>query len=256
MSNEIFNPFSLKGKTILVTGASSGIGQAIAIETAKAGAEVILSARNLERLQNTRSLIQESCGQEARIVAADLTQQSEIENLVAELPEIDGVVVCVGQGTAMPVKMATPEKFHELFNTNFYSVTELVRLLFKKKTLKKASSVVLISSVGGNFTYLPGNVIYGSTKAALNAYMRFAAGEFASRLIRVNCICPGMIDTPLVHKAVMSDEQIEAYLTKYPLKRFGKPEEIAYASIYLLSDASAWVTGTAMVVDGGLTIRN
>jgi short-subunit dehydrogenase len=94
MSNEIFNPFSLKGKTILVTGASSGIGQAIAIETAKAGAEVILSARNLERLQNTRSLIQESCGQEARIVAADLTQQSEIENLVAELPEIDGTV-CV-----------------------------------------------------------------------------------------------------------------------------------------------------------------
>ena len=143
-----YNPFSLKGKTILVTGASSGIGQTIAVECSKLGADVIITARNAERLQETAKQF-ESIKYEPLI--ADLTSAEDIENIVNQIPEIDGLVLCAGRALTAPVKQATPEKYQEVMNTNFYAQAELLRVLYKKKKLKKGSSVVIISSIGGLF---------------------------------------------------------------------------------------------------------
>ena len=244
----INNPFSLEGKTILVTGASSGIGQTIAIECSKMGANLVVNGRNEERLNQTAADIGHNACQQ---IMADLTMNADLEKLVEEVPQLDGLVLCAGKAWTMPVKMASSDKLLDVFNTNFVAQTELLRLLFKKKKLNNAASVVIISSVGGNYVFETGQVMYGVSKAALNSYMRFAANEFAARKVRVNCICPGMIDTPMIHRGTFTDEQLQTYLEKYPLGRFGKPEDVAYASIYLLSNAAEWVTGTTIVVDGG-----
>lgn len=249
----LYNPFSLENKTVLVTGASSGIGQTIAVECSKLGADVIITARNAERLQETAKQF-ESIKYEPLI--ADLTSAEDIENLVNQIPEIDGLVLCAGRALTAPVKQATPEKYQEVMNTNFYAQAELLRVLYKKKKLKKGSSVVIISSIGGLFLYEPGNVIYGASKAALNSFMKYAAKEYAIRSVRVNSICPGMIDTPMIHRGTFTDEQLQAYMANYPLKRFGKPEDVAFAVIYLLSDAASWVTGSSLVIDGGSTIKS
>lgn len=165
-------------------------------------------------------------------------------------------MLCAGKALAIPVKQASSEKFQDVFAINFYALVELLRQLYKKKKLKKSASVVIISSIGGLYLYEPGNVTYGTSKAALNSFMKYAAKEYAARMIRVNSICPGMIETPLIHRGVFTEEQLQAYMDNYPLKRFGQPEEVAYASVYLLSDAARWVTGTSLVIDGGSTIKS
>ena len=111
-----------------------------------------------------------------------------------------------------------------------------------------------MASVGGNHIYNVGNSIYGASKAALNSMMKFCAKEFAVRKIRVNSICPGMVVTPLTKPSTFTAEQLKADMETYPLKRYGQPQEIAYAAVYLLSDAASWVTGHDLVIDGGLTI--
>ena len=129
-----------------------------------------------------------------------------------------------------------------------------MRLLYKKKKLNKSASIVILASLGGTAVYSGGNCIYGASKAALNSVMKFCAKEFAPRKIRVNSICPGMVDTPLIHRGTVSEEQLQEDMLRYPLKRYGKPEDIAYAVVYLLSDAASWMTGQSMVLDGGMSI--
>lgn len=244
----MYNPFSLSGKSILVTGASSGIGRATAVECSKMGAVCIITGRNAERLQETFDALE---GTGHQLLTADLTEQTDIEKLVAQLPPLDGAVLCAGIGMTVPVQFATREKFDKIFNTNFFSQSELIRLLYKKKVLKSGASVVVIASIGGITSFNYGNGIYGASKAALNSYMKYCAFEFAARKIRVNSICPGMVETPLIVRSAITDEQNKQYIAKYPLKRLGTPEEIAYGAIYLLSDASAWVTGTSLFIEGG-----
>lgn len=246
----LYNPFSLDGKTILVTGASSGIGRATAIECAKMGANVVITARNEERLAETSFLMG---GGKSQVITADITVDDELNDLITQLPDLDGAVLCAGRGLTMPLKMAKRDKMDMVFNTNFFAQTELTRLLFKDKKLKKGSSLVLISSVGGNYRFEVGNGVYGASKAALNSYMKYAAKEFSPRLIRVNSICPGMVETPLIHHGTLTEDQLEKDKQQCPLGRYGKPEEIAYAAIYLLSDAASWITGTSLVIDGGMT---
>lgn len=248
------NPFSLAGKTILVTGASSGIGKRTAIESARLGADVIISARNLERLEETRLAIAEF-GKEAVVIPAELTSAEDVESLVSSVPDLDGVVLCSGKGLTLPVQFASREKFDEMFSINFFSPVELLRLLYKKKKIKKEGSVVVIASLGGTAVYSGGNSIYGASKAALNSFMKFCAKEFAARKIRVNTICPAMVETPLIHRGTVSDEQLQEDMKRYPLKRYGQPEDIAYGAVYLLSDASCWVTGHSLVIDGGLSLQ-
>lgn len=246
-----YNPFSLEGKTILVTGASSGIGQATAIECSKMGAKLIIVGRDQLRLQDAYSQL-EGDGHLQLIV--ELTNQNDLETMITSLPRLDGVVLCAGIGITKLMLFSDKNDFEKVFNVNFYSSIELLRLLVKKKKINKDSSAVLVSSVGGNRSFNPGNGVYGTSKAALNSAMKFFALEFAPKKIRVNCVNPGMVHTKLIKAGTISQEQLDANKEQYPLKRFGEPREIAFGIIYLLSDASSWVTGHSLVIDGGLTI--
>lgn len=245
------NPFSLEGKTVLVTGASSGIGQTTAIACSRMGANVIVTGRNIERLNETVGCMQNP---NAVQIGADLTNADDVENLIGSLPLLDGAVLCAGNSTTLPLQFGTREKFDEMFDVNFFAPVELMRLMYKKKKLQKGASVVLVASIGGTHSFMPGNGIYGASKAALNSVMKYAAREYSSRKVRVNSICPGMVDTPLIHRGTITEEQLLEDAKRYPLGRYGQPEDIANAAVYLLSDASSWVTGHDLVIDGGFSI--
>lgn len=245
------NPFSLEEKRILVTGASSGIGRATAIECSKLGAQVIVSGRNENRLKETLTQME---GEGHRSIIAELTSQEDINNLVENMDEINGLVLCAGKGMTSPFSFSTRDKYDDVFNVNFFAPVELLRLLVKKKKMAKDSSVVFVSSLGGTFVFSVGNGVYGASKAALNSTMKYCARELAPKKIRVNSVNPGMVNTQLIKGGAISDEQHKLDMETYPLKRYGEPEEIAYAIIYLLSDASSWVTGHSLVIDGGKTL--
>ena len=247
-----YNPFSLEGKTILVTGASSGIGQASAIEASKLGARVIVCGRNKERLEQTLNMLE---GDNSSCFEGDLLEQDVVERLVKEVPVLDGVVLSAGKGLTLPFPFCTREKFDDIFNINIFSPVELLRLLTKKKKLNQNSSVVIIVSIGGTHVHSVGNSIYGASKSALQSIVNFAAMELAPKKIRVNGICPGMVNTPLIRRGTLTEEQLQADMDKYPLKRYGEPQDIAFGAIYLLSDASSWVTGTSLIIDGGVTAK-
>ena len=251
----MYNPYSLEGKTILVTGASSGIGKSTAIEASKLGATIVITARDITRLQDTFDLLEGHGEREHKQIIADITNENQLNSLLSEVPTLHGLVLCAGKGLTLPIQFATRDKFDDIFNVNFFAPVELLRMLYKKKKLAKDSSVVMLSSLGGTQVFSGGNGIYGASKAALNTVMKFAAKEFASRKVRVNSICPGMVDTPLIHRGTISDEQLLEDQKRYPLGRYGKPEDIAYAAIYLLSDASSWITGQDFVLDGGVSIK-
>lgn len=251
MSN--YNPFSLEGKTILVTGASSGIGKATAIECSKMGAKLVITGRNAERLQQTFDALE---GEGHQQIVAELTNADEMKHLVESCPRLNGLVLCAGKGMCLPFQFCSREKFDSLFEVNFFAPTELLRLCVKNKLISKGASVVVVASIGGTpggrFTY--GNDIYGMSKAAVWSMMRYAAKELAVKSIRVNSVNPGMVETPLIHSGAISEDQHKADMEKYPLKRYGQPVDIAHGIIYLLSDASSWVTGHSLVIDGGVTI--
>ena len=246
-----YNPFSLAGKTILITGASSGIGKETAIQCSKMGAKVIITARNEERLRDTFSQME---GDNHQMILAELTNQEDVERLVGEVSALQGVVLCAGKALTSPFLFSTRDKYDEIFNVNFFAPVELLRLLVKKKKLDKESSVVFVSSIGGVDSFLFGNVVYGASKAAINSTMRYCAKELAAKKIRVNSVNPGMVNTKLIQGGAISEEQHKMDMERYPLKRYGEPEDIAYGIIYLLSDASSWVTGHSLVIDGGVTI--
>lgn len=246
-----YNPFSLEAKTILVTGASSGIGQETAIQCSKMGARIIITARNEERLNETFSQLE---GDGHQSIIADLTQHGELDSLLENVKLIDGVVLCAGKGFTSPFLYSTREKFDSIMDVNFYSSVELLRLLVKKKRIVKDSSVVFVSSIGGNYSFNVGNGVYGVSKAAINSVMKFCAKELAAKKIRVNSVNPGMVNTKFIQGGTISEEQQQLDMEKYPLKRYGEPKDIAFGIIYLLSDASSWITGHSLVIDGGYTI--
>lgn len=246
-----YNPFSLASKTVLITGASSGIGRETALECAHMGASVVLTGRDRDRLDETMSLIESD---DKTAIIADLTVADDVERLIEALPSLDGAVLCAGNSMTLPLQFGTRDKFDDMFDINFFAPVELLRLLYKKKRLNKGASVVLIASIGGTHSFMPGNGIYGASKAALNSVMKYAAREFASRRIRVNSICPGMVDTPLIHRGTITEEQLAEDAKRYPLGRYGKPSDIAHGAVYLLGDASSWLTGHDLVIDGGFSI--
>lgn len=245
------NPFSLEGKTVLVTGASSGIGRETAIQCSRMGARLVITARNEERLNETLSQLE---GEGHRMVIAELTKPEEFEQLVGAIDTLQGVVLCAGKSMTATFPFSTRDKFVSVFDVNFFAPVELLRLLVKKKKLMKDSSVVFVSSIGGVFSFNFGNDIYGASKAAINSMMKFCAKELASKKIRVNAVNPGRVNTNMIQSGTISEEQQELDIQTYPLKRYGEPQEIAYGIIYLLSDAASWVTGHSLVIDGGKTI--
>jgi NAD(P)-dependent dehydrogenase (short-subunit alcohol dehydrogenase family) len=246
------NPFSLNNKNILVTGASSGIGRAIAVACSQMGAAVILTGRNEERLKETLSQLQ---GTNHDYLLADLKEEKEIEQLVERLPELDGFVSNAGIVKPLLLAYTDENEMNEVLQTNAVSALNLTRLLIQRKKIKKAASVIYISSINGNNCSSIGSSVYAASKAMLNGFMKAVALELASKKIRVNCINPGMIETDIFSGSNIDVDELEKDKLKYPLKRYGKPEEVAYAAVYLLSDAAEWITGSSLVIDGGYTLQ-
>lgn len=240
------NPFTLSGKTILVTGASAGIGRGIAVACAGMGAQVILTARNIERLQETLSQLE---GDGHSYIAADITNEAERRALVEQLPMLDGVVQCAGVGNRVPCKMLAQEDIDRVMKPNAEAPMLLQALLLSEKKIKKQASVVFIASAAATMP-VAGNAVYSASKAALVAYAKCLAQELAPRQIRVNSISPTMVWTDLALVGATVEQLQEAQLS-YPLKRYGQPEDIANLAIYLLSDASAWMTGSNIEITGG-----
>ena len=240
------NPFTLSGKTILVTGASAGIGRGIAVACASMGAQVILTARNIERLQETLTQLE---GDGHSYVAADLTNEAERRVLVEQLPILDGVVQCAGVGNRVPCKMLVQEDLDRVMKPNTEAPMLLQSLLLSEKKIKKQASIVFIASAAATMP-VTGNAVYSASKAALVAYAKCLAQELAPRQIRVNSISPTMVWTDLALVGATVEQLQEAQLS-YPLKRYGMPEDIANLVIYLLSNASAWMTGSNIEITGG-----
>lgn len=246
------NPFSLEGKTILITGASSGIGKAVAQECAAAGATCIITARNQERLSETLNSLQ---GEGHNLMLADLSNPEDIETIVEQLPKLDGIVSCAGIVETKMLKFTEEEDLLRLFNTNAFSSIRLIRSLTQQKKLKKEASIVIISSISGVKCGYLGGSIYGATKGALEGFAKATALELAPQKIRVNTITPGMVETSLLKDSEIDSDLLEADKLKYPLKRYGRPEEIGYSAVFLLSDSTKWMTGTSLLIDGGYTLN-
>jgi NAD(P)-dependent dehydrogenase (short-subunit alcohol dehydrogenase family) len=249
-----YNPFTLEGKTILVTGASSGIGRAAAIECSKAGAKVIITARNEERLRETHSQLADA-EEQPEWILADMQKDEDIQSLVEQLPVLDGVICNAGISINVPIAFIDREKIQQVLDVNTIAPILLTRQLIKKKKVAKGGSIVFTSSISGNNTVTVAHEMYSASKTAITGFMRNAALDLAVKGIRCNAVHPGMINTPMVHSGKYSEEQLQKDMENYPLHRFGEPEEVAYAMIYLLSDAAAWVTGHSLVIDGGLTLK-
>lgn len=243
---EQFNPFTLDGKVILVTGASSGIGRGIAISCAKMGATVIVTGRNIIRLEETLGML---IGDSHKAIAADLTNAEELINLVDELPKVDGIIHCAGVANRVPCKMINKDDIAHVMQPNLESPVLLQSSILAKKKINKGASVVFIASRAYQSPSI-GNAIYSASKGALVSYAKCLALELSTRLIRVNCICPGMVWTELITN-VLNEEDLKVTEKSYPLKRFGQVDDVAYLAIYLLSDASKWMTGCVIDISGG-----
>lgn len=249
------NPFSLEGKTIFVTGASSGIGRGIAIACAQMGAKIILNGRNEERLKETLGMLE---GTGHQILVGNLAQQDDLQYIADTLPEIQGWANSAGIPKVCPIKHFDREDVEEIFNINITSTMLLLSMLVKKKKLKRGASVVFISALTGAFVGSKGDTSYCASKGAVNGFMKGAALELAPQGIRVNSINPGLVPTNILNLAnglAGEEHHVDIMLERYPMKRFGTPEDMGYGAVYLLSDASSWVTGTNLVVDGGYLLN-
>ncbi len=253
----MYNPYSLEGKTILVSGASSGIGKAIALECARLGASLVITGRNELRLKETFEELELSSLQHHQMVVADLTTGAGIELLLSLNIAFDGVSSNAGIVTGnKPIKFIEEDDLLNVINTNTVSHIKLAKMLFKKKLLNKGASYVFTASIGGTVSHGPGNAIYGVSKSAIDSFMKYAAIEFAVRGIRCNSVCPGMIETPMINLDALTDEDKVKDIEKYLLKRYGKPEEVAHLHAFLLSDASSYITGDSIIIDGGYTVNH
>ena len=244
-----YNPFSLEGKVILVTGAAGGIGRATSLECAKLGARLVLTDINEAGLAETLSLLP---GEGHSYVVTNLTVQDELDALVAGLPQLDGFVSNAGITKPTPVKFINKDDLERIMSINTFAPIYLTQRLLKKKKFNAGASLVFTVSVGGVFTTAPGNAMYGASKGALQVFVRNVALEGAPR-IRCNSVNPGMVNTNLAGRSY-SDEDKARDIETYPMKRYGEPRDVALAIVYLLSDASSWVTGHSLIIDGGKTL--
>lgn len=247
----MFNPFSIEGKAILVTGAASGMGKATAISCAKMGAKVVAADFNADGMAQTISELE---GEGHLQFTINLADDSSWSDLVSNTPVLDGIANCAGIANMNPFMFVSREEFDKVFNINFFGPVMLTKSLIKSKKINKGGSIVFVSSVDGPRVVHIGNSVYSAAKNALVGVARNMAVDLASKKIRVNCILPGTTDTPLIRTANVTEESLAEVAKTFPLKRFGTPEDMANGIIYLLSDASSFVTGTELVIDGGYTL--
>ena len=247
MSN---NPFSLDGKNLLVTGSSSNIGRKIAIRCAEMGAKVIVAARDEERMKAT---VAGMAGDGHQYFTVDLSNADSIAALTEVSPVLDGVVLCAARFDTTPVKNIKRESVHAMFETNTFANFDLIQKLLKKKKIAKGGSIVFISSVASMRPY-KGNSLYSATKGAINSFSKVLATELGVQKIRVNCIQPGIVRRDGgIREGTLTAEQQRTEMEKFPLG-MGETDDIAYASVYLLSDVAKWITGIDLIVDGGQSL--
>ena len=242
-----FNLFSLEGKTVLVTGASSGIGQGIAITCSKMGAKVVINGRNEQKLQETLSMM---VGDEHVMLSGDLTIQETVTSVVELLPKLDGVVHCAGIGDRVLCKNVVESDIDKMLSVNFKAPVMLQTELLRQKKINKGGSIIFVASIANESPSI-GNALYSASKGAIISYANCLQLELAPRLIRVNSISPAMVWTDLIFKGGVTEEELKLDEQKYPLKRYGKPDDIANLAVYLLSDASSWMTGSNVRITGG-----
>ena len=248
------NPFTLTGKTVLVTGASSGIGREVAICSSASGANVIITGRNAERLEGTFHALHINSGQEHRMCVTDITEDAGIASLADAVGRLDGLVHSAGINDKALLKYIDREKIDKMFRINYSAPLLLTKELFRQKKLNGGCSLVFISSISSTYATIS-NALYASSKGAVNALIRVLALELSGKKIRVNGIMPGMVRTDMIKAYGLSDEQLQETERHYPLGRLGTPVDIANAALFYLSDASSWITGTNLTVDGGVTLR-
>lgn len=246
------NPFSVEGKTILITGAASGIGKATALLCAEMGANLVLLDLNEEGLNVTKADIQKGS---VEVYAINLTDYEALCIAVAQFPKLDGVASNAGIFYSMMAKLSDKKDMERIFGVNTFSHINLVQQLLEQKKLNKGASIVFTSSMSGVFCGAVGGSLYGATKSALAGYAKALAIELAPRGIRVNTVHPGMINTPLIHSTALSQDVLDEDKKNYLLGRYGEPEEVACSIVYLLSDATKWMTGTQLLIDGGFSVK-
>ena len=249
--------FSLSDKTILITGASSGIGRECSIFASKLGANLVLIGRNEERLKNTLDSLEEG---KHIYFSCDVTDYESLEGTikqaVKEVGKICGFVHSAGIELTLPLRNMNHKKYEKLFAVNVISAFEIARLISKKKYLSpQGASFIFISSIKGLVGEI-GNIGYCSSKSALLAGCKAMALELASKKIRVNSILPGVVETEMVKNLFdnISEEEQKVIIAKHPLG-LGEPRDVANACAFLLSDASRWITGTNFVIDGGYSAQ-
>lgn len=246
------NPFSIDDKTILITGAASGIGRATALLCSEMGAQTVLLDINEEGLKQTVSQMKEGS---AVYYALSLTDYDKVVEVIGNFPKLDGVASNAGIVTSLLAKFSDIKEAERIFNVNTLSHIHLVQQLVAQKKLNKGASIVFTSSMSGVYCGLMGGSLYGASKAALVGYSKALAMELAPRGVRVNTIHPGMIVTPLTKGTALSQDVMDEDVKNYPLGRYGKPEEVAAAYVYLLSDATVWMTGSQLLIDGGYSVK-
>lgn len=253
----MYNPFTLEGKNIVVTGASSGIGRQVAISCSRMGAKVVLIGRNKERLTEA---YQQMEGTGHIIESYDLTdlanQKEMVGSFVSKIGAIDGLVNCAGISTTLPFKLMSPEKVEKYFKTNVFAAIELTRQVLSAKNVnKQGASVIFFASVMG-VVGENAKSLYSFTKGALISGCRSMAIEYAPKKIRINVISPGVVETPInMNQPYLADPEKRVVTESLHPLGIGTTEDIANACVYLLSDASRWVTGHNLIVDGGYTIK-
>lgn len=248
----MINPFLLEGKTILIAGATAGIGRATAVQCVEIGADVVLIGRNESSMA---SLVSELGPEKAKGLLVDLTHEHSVEKIVPTLPKLDGIVCNAGSVLSLSTRQIASEDIESLFKINTFSHIKLTQLLIEHKKINKEASIVFTSSMSGVYCGIPGGGLYGATKSALAGFSKALALELAPRGIRVNTVHPGMVETSLCDRTAISKDLFIDDANKYPLGRYGRPEEIAYAIIFLLSDATKWMTGSQLLIDGGYCIK-
>ena len=245
--------FLLTDKTILITGASSGIGKATAILASQMGAHVIIHGRDLEKLQHTLSQLKPS--NKHQVIQADLSKTDELMDFVKKCPAVDGVVHCAGIVKPVPAKFIQPKHIEEMFSINYNAVVLINSYLLQQKKINNEASIVLISTISTQHSYF-GGALYISSKGALEAYSRSLGLEVVSKKIRVNTLSPAMVRTEIYEntlKSTLNEEHALKYASTYPLG-IGEPIDIANSIVFLLSNASKWITGSVIKMDGGLTL--
>lgn len=246
-----YNPFSLEGKTVLVTGASSGIGRATAILCSKLGASIIITARNEERLNETFTQLE---GNNNKCVISDISTAEGISFLLNEVAELDGLVNNAGINKILPIQFVNEKELMNTMQINALSPILLTQGLIKKKKIRKGGSIVFVSSIAGHTRSSVGNSMYCASKGTISGFVKCVTKELVVKSIRCNEVLPGQIDTLIMSQGAVSDEQMSALASHIPMKRLGEPEEVAAGIAFLLSDAASYITGSSLIIDGGLSV--